>query len=139
MKNFNKHVLNVQKDENGKVVAFSISRAYWGTGDEGGVLLDSTTGKMCCLGFYSLACDIPKERIVGLSYPFEIESTSYTKSRLFQTNWLKLSKKGIKDSIARFLGEINDAEQGVNRKIATKEAKISKIFADNGITVTFVD
>lgn len=57
-----------------------IDRKQWGRGTMGGVLLDSETGLMCCLGFDALACGIPKSVITGMPSPCDIPD-NYTEKQ----------------------------------------------------------
>ncbi len=142
MKTINKNLLNVVR-EKGKVVGFDISRKFWGTGDEGGSLLDASNGKMCCLGFYSLACGAPKRGILDASYLTSIEDTIPTTQRE-TTKWLN-KRVNMKiggqttESFEGILAHVNDCETGMYKSRSRKEARIKSVFKQNGITVNFVD
>jgi len=138
-KKFTKNMLNVVR-ENGKIVGFDISRKFWGTGHDGGELLNSE-GKMCCLGFYSLACGASQNRIYGESYLSTIRA-DLPKKHIESTQWLAKetnSKLFEATNIEYLLAEVNDDTEKTYKTRSKKEARIKTIFAQNGITVNFVD
>lgn len=57
----------------GDVKKFVIERDRWLRGDEeNSRLLRPSDGKMCCLGFYGLACGLSEERILDVGEPCEL-------------------------------------------------------------------
>src|SRR6476661_11049335 len=103
LKAFDKSLLNVKTDKEGNLKAFTISRAYWGTGNDGGSLL-KPSHKMCCLGFASLACGVPKTSIFGNSFPSDV---SFQKENPTFTSFLNAVSTAEED-----LAEVNDATDG---------------------------
>lgn len=100
-----------------------IDRAKWGTGS-----LLRSDGKMCCLGFLSKACGVPNELILHSGYPYY--------------EWIK--EFGLNKE---FAAPIHSASRSTSAAIINdstvlsnevKEAKLIKLFADNGITLSFV-
>lgn len=146
MKNerFNRALLDVQKKD-GKVVAFTISRKFWGNGNNknGGRLLRVTKNgdKMCCLGFYSLACGISKKAIRGKQMPTELAPNLKQEMLLA---WLR-GNSNLKKNGSKFLNNqdwlamVNDTNFGYYKTVERKEAFIKKVFAANKIQVKFVD
>src|SRR4051812_21086419 len=81
-----KTILNIVKDEEGKVISFDIDRRFWvrGEDDEGSSLLNRS-GKMCCLGHYARACGVSKVDIYQEAFPLGV----YRKRKLpEQMRWL---------------------------------------------------
>lgn len=134
---FKKSFLNVVK-ENGKVIAFDIKRGFWGNGKnrQGGYLL-SNSGAMCCLGFYSLACGLKSDDILDACMP---EDVTRSNRQLKEMAWLnEIANKKTKFNFANTLARVNDEQSGKYKTEKAKEKRITKLFADNGIIVTFVD
>lgn len=120
----NKELLNIKLDGFGEIVAFDISRKYWGYGTNGGTLLNGE-GLMCCLGFYSLACGAKEEDMLDNEYPSDAGIVKI---------WLSQLKDGQFD-----LSAANDTEFGEYQDREAKEKRIKEIFAFNDIEVNFVD
>lgn len=125
-------LLNVVKDDKGKVVSFDIDRRYWSRGAGGSSLLNDE-GEMCCLGFYSLACGVKFDSIDYVSYPHGIRG-----KRPRQMDWLfALSPfKNDRNESEYALANLNDKEDVRN---SDRERKIKRRFARAGVTVNFVN
>ena len=118
----------------------TIDRQKWlrGEGSEDSFLLRHD-GKMCCLGFYSLACGLKPENIEGMSTVDE----AIDKNGLCQPNevaWLidrNNSKRVFNSSaIANTLMCVND---DVEVRDARREDSIAEIFAEYGVEVEFIN
>jgi hypothetical protein len=103
------------------VTEFTIDRAKWGKH----MLLDEN-GKMCCLGFLSLACGVPSDELLFTTHP---------EHKWPVNNEFKRDEFGHSTELGRILAGIND---GNNYSLSDKEDRITNIFADNGIKVTFI-
>src|SRR5687768_7332682 len=135
---FDKTLLNVKK-EKGRVVAFDINRKFWGRASTAsGSLLDVDTQLMCCLGFYGLACGLPKKRIANKCYLSDAELSERLKKEFawLTNNASPISSDEIQlsNSLEVALAQINDSEVEYKRR-DKKERLIKKFFANNGITV----
>lgn len=99
-----------------------IDRKRWlrGEGSQNSKLLRPIDGKMCCLGFYGLACGLSAEHLRNVGLPADTASC-----RLWPP-WLRDSDFECDD-----LTYLNDNDPD--------EAKIAAIFARHGVTVRFVD
>src|SRR3954467_11077611 len=81
-----KTILNIVKDEEGKVISFDIDRRFWvrGEDDEGSSLLNRKA-TMCCLGHYARACGVSKVDSYQEAFPLGV----YRRSKLpEQMRWL---------------------------------------------------
>ncbi len=111
------------REDDGIVFRFVVDRSRWGRGggEGNGTLLNSVTGKMCCLGFACLAAGHSAEEIDDMRMPSDIEPPL-------------LPRYGT--SAIALVAQINDFEgfDDVDR-----EARIIEVLADIGIAVSFVD
>lgn len=96
-----------------------IDRTKWlrGEGNSQSRLLRSGDGKMCCMGFYSLACGLKDDEIRDSPWP------DHSESRV--PDWIH----------GKGLSRLNDSEDIPD---ALREQRISKIFAKHGVEVEFV-
>jgi hypothetical protein len=114
-----------------------IDRSKWlrGEGANPSALLRSEDGKMCCLGFYGLACGAKPRDIRDVSAPADLAG------RVFP-GWLtRVDSDDGCDSIANspdaaMLMNINDE---IHMSDNQRERELSEIFARHGIDVEFVD
>jgi hypothetical protein len=104
-----------------------IDRSKWlrGEGQDESYLLRKKDGKMCCLGFYGLACGLTEEDILMKGTPEEVEVFWGPGS------WLV---SGIMD--ANELMSIND---GRHRSAKERELKIAALFSKHGVEVEFIN
>lgn len=105
-----------------KATSFTVNRNNWLRKDENSMLLRPSDGKMCCMGFYALACGATREEIEGKSALNDIDGAVYSE-------WSTLC-----DEVA---GEYNNLYT-VNDETGDEE-KITAWLAERGITVTFTD
>ena len=116
---------------------FIIDRNTWlrGEGEDQSKLLRESDGKMCCLGFYSLACGLSKEQINNQVTPIDLyDSGNKIPEGL---DWLApdnntLTKQALK------LMKINDLP-ACWISVEDREAKIIAEFASQGIQVEFIN
>jgi len=122
-----------------KVTEFTIDRSKWGRGFwfwTASKLLNSETGKMCCLGFFGLACGLTPEQIKGESAPDRgLEKHRQAWRDREAASWL-FNENG-RSADCSDLMTYNDL---LNYKSeAIREDDIARTFAKNGVTVTFID
>lgn len=107
-----------------------IDREKWLRGEESdnSFLLRKEDKKMCCLGFYALACGLDQIDICQKREPVNVCSLLSGKA-----DWLlENGSNGLMNSTyASELMCINDVDGN--------EEKITKIFADNGVEVEFIN
>lgn len=95
-------------------------------------LFDYKTKRMCCLGFASCAAGVAKTNMADQPTPSSLEIKDRNKiSKKFP--WL-LDEHGQDSAASSKLMTINDNHK---MSLPSKRAKIKKIFADNGVAVTF--
>lgn len=118
------------------VKEFTVKRSNWyrGLGSENSRLLNSE-GKMCCLGFYSLACGFKKQEIDDIESPLNILE-NYT-SKDWKTCLLNRSSIApVNTFLSMELMKIND-QYFTSDKI--REDEITRLFKQVGIKVNFED
>lgn len=129
------------------VKEFTIVRSKWARGwDTGGgstLLYNPTTERMCCLGFYGVAC--------GAVATSEAESVGIWNqgaphgSQSFWPRWLFEPTYEVKDgtlSISRELTEyyrLTEANDSLDISEEERERRVVEGFARHGIKVNFVD
>lgn len=129
-----------------KELVIDRTRWYRGQSDIKSRLLRSSDMKMCCLGFYSLACGLKEENIKNVAFPSSIRLRSmYPDSHKpvpipIEMRWLEVGPGGVLDSDHReletIIGQINDYSY-LNE--ATREQKLTELFAANNVKVTFIN
>jgi hypothetical protein len=108
----------------------TINRDKWLRGEPGeSSLLRSRDGKMCCLGFYCLACGVSEDDITDISAPSDI------RSMLDSQLWLFGSTTYAHSTDCRNLIFINDVR---TIGLADRERKIKEVFARHDVEVEFV-
>lgn len=134
-----------------------IDRAKWLRGEGSGesFLIRNTDGKMCCLGFLGLACEIPQEKLMGAKSPVSYYNGSLLDktSRAPKEDWVRLNKEveGIFGPPCTFLGEasnrfdisevcaammkVNDSNRMSD---SVREETLRDLFRSTGIQVEFV-
>lgn len=121
------------------VKKFVIERERWFRGrDNARLLVNVATdspdfGKMCCLGFFGIACGIDPEQLLGMGSPEDRKEepwSSWVLRENDETGYVEDSRS-INSLIA-----VND-----DRKIsdAARESRITELFAKHGVEVEFVD
>ena len=123
----------------------TIDRATWlrGEGDSESKLLRERDGKMCCLGFYAVACNIPRDRILDTETPALIDEEGDSRAA-----WNRADKSGdwLFDSEnepsadCEELMVINDTHFNQDNAIRDQEREkaITEIFAKHGVEVSFI-
>lgn len=115
------------------VKAFEIERSKWSRGKGNDVynyLLDAE-GKMCCLGFYALACGFSTNEIQDIESPEQVSRCNWDTflvSKGFRTD------KQTED--AATLMATNDSSKISDEE---RESIITDIFKKHNIDVTFKD
>lgn len=113
---------------------FTVRRSKWRRGgphysekNKGTTFLLNEEGYMCCLGFAcNQICRIPMEKLLNNSYPWEVANSNTT----------FVDSEGNSPDFVKKAVNINDNEKISNK---VREARLTKLFADNGIKVTFKD
>lgn len=121
------------------VKSFSIDRKTWFHGQCGSRLLCQSDNKRCCLGFYLNACGLSDAEIADKSTPLSV----FYENPNSVPDWLieQIGLAPIHTEIALHLMDVNDrtmSSAGIGYIMRTeREAKITELFAQAGITVTF--
>lgn len=121
---------------------FTIDRKKWYRGsnyysalligsNDGIDRISEDVGKMCCLGFLSLACGLSRAQIRN------VYRVDQLKVRELPHNLAFLVKsKNESSAIAKQIMSANDRSSGTNR---AREQRLTNLFAKAGITVEFVN
>lgn len=109
-----------------EITKLVIDRSRWLRGEGGGesALLRQADKKMCCLGFFGLACGVPSESMLDKGEPAAVEMDA----KSLWPPWLE-------GSVHRLI-ETNDAE---NLTDGEREMGIAAEFAAHGVEVEFID
>lgn len=120
--------MKIVKDEDGKVIEFTINRRYWLNGSNAyfGLLCDEFNNK-CCLGHYGKACGMPKKELLGKGLYNGINPIPK------QMEWL-VNENPADTLIVSNLVNANDS---LRLKVKEREEKIIELFAKKGIKVIF--
>lgn len=112
---------------------FTVRRSKWRRGGPknihtmGYTNLLNEQGFMCCLGFAcNQICRIPKKKLLGESLPDKVIGNEST----------FVDRHGVNKNFVYTAVRINDASY-INDKV--REARLKKLFKENGILVTFKD
>jgi hypothetical protein len=99
-------------------------------------LLNPDNNKMCCLGFLSRACGVPKKLILDITMPENVTFESDNAGEpIYPKNFNKKTfEKFVVDHVSHQLSEVNDSSDFTPKE---KETKIKKLFRKAGITVKF--
>lgn len=131
------------------IKSFTINRKRWlrGEGSEESCLLNTKTGKMCCLGFFAKQSKIPKNYIENVDTPCSARML-LNGTKVYSSNCKVISRpaKSIKWNTKLLSGEfhsatgdtlmdVNDDEE-ISDEI--REKKITSLFKRIGITVKFI-
>jgi len=122
----------------------TIQRSKWlrGEGPGQSYLIRRTDQKMCCLGFFGLACGLNPERMTDVGSPIGIPlmlKETYSKvwsSKVPEAKFLFSAGGGGHSESANDLMNVNDNN---NLTESDREREITAIFAKNGIEVVFTD
>lgn len=130
----------------------TVSRATWfrGQGKDGTILsaLLTNNGKRCCLGFFAQQCGIPDKALklsipdrrtghedrIYAAGPENIESEE-EKAKFPDNFWAEDNKKENAHWILTAM-QRNDVKEGSE---ADREEMLTRVFADNGHSIKFVD
>jgi hypothetical protein len=114
-----------------------IDRKTWlrGEGAAKSRLLRSSDGKMCCLGFYGISCDVPLESLRDRQSPWHV-SRAWPE----QAAWLEVPLDDSTSNPNRptpDCSELMIVNDDWNRNDAEREAEIITIFAKHDVEVEF--
>jgi hypothetical protein len=131
------------------LIPLTIDRKLWlrGEGSRYSKLLRGLDGKMCCLGFASLALGEIKETILGLGAPFALRSWENKNSAQIKAAMVvnDVDIAGYNRSAAVIISDIEPSCISEDRgtiKIDSEEQReriLTKILAKLGFSVTFVN
>lgn len=122
-----------------------IDRKKWGTGREGGSLLNTNNEKLCCLGFFCLAAGASRAQIRDTPMPVDYYSPfPVCQTESFLKEIAPLVKKRSKteyqnNRICGLLSVVNDSESKRYKNPAKREARIKELFAKVGTKVKFIN
>lgn len=139
------------------IKTLTIKRSKWlrGKGEQASSLLNSRSGKMCCLGQYAESCGIKPDQMKNLASPAEllnylggsefVENVNGTlvKTKPQNIEWktkLVMGKPTCYDNtvIASVMMSTNDDDDGEFTEEA-REQKLTRLFKRIGVKVKFVD
>jgi hypothetical protein len=105
----------------------TISRAQWlrGEGSEASYLLRESDGKMCCLGFYALACGIPQDDIIFIPAPSKIDYRLVECTHINQLVTSDLENTELCCDLMNINDRISITEERREEEIITKMATIN--------------
>ncbi len=114
----------------------TIDRRRWRTGQEGEAMtgegitvLLNDRGYMCCLGFLALAMGAKEEQIYDVSEP----------DRIAMDLPLLQKSVGVSKCNSDFAASAIQINDKIEIDATEREDKIEKLFAKNGINVTFIN
>ena len=121
-----------------------IDRTKWLRGEDDSYLLRSRDNKMCCLGFYCLACGILEEDIIGKAEPVELINEEKFSHEKIKNLIILEYEEGVdledldcdNSNVCDQLMSSND-----NRKITEneREEEIAGLFASIDVDVEFTN
>jgi len=137
------------------VKKFTIKRSKWGRGNENTAsLLNTRNGKMCCLGFYALACGFKPEDIENLTGPDSLVSalrgdgvsTKYGRNVDLRKRNIKWETKLVlleygnasPSEVCSNLMSVND-DHDMKPNDPVRENRIADLFKKIGVQVEFKD
>ena len=123
-----------------KITSFVIDRALWlrGGGAKSTSCLLNDEGKRCCLGFYGKACGLTDGMQLHTADPEQLDLASKKALGVAGASWLfqEDEYRNTNSGTTNNLIFENDSRYSTDEK---REAVITRIFAENGITVTFIN
>ncbi len=113
-----------------------IERARWlrGTGGPNSKLLDRD-GKMCCLGFFGLACGFVEADLRGVAEPSGVTCDADGEWPSWLSSLDEYERRLIDTTACGLLMGTNDDDAIDDRN---REEKLAKLFAEHGVEVEFV-
>jgi len=115
-----------------------IDRSKWARGQRpDSYLLRRRDSKMCCLGFFGLACGLTEAALVGMQEPREVAKFGKWPRWLVEEDNADPYEAIWCDSDAA--GRLIEANDEPDISEADREQCIAAIFAENGVEVEFVD
>jgi hypothetical protein len=122
-----------------KATKFTIDRSKWACGPNGstsvlGNLLRDDDGRMCCLGFYAIACGATEKEILGRG-DYEDSTIGPSTIAKLPTDLVKPLPEDtvVSSTVHDKLIRANDAKT----TRARREARIKKLFKSIGVTLRF--
>lgn len=129
-------------EEGTRAMKLTITREQWlrGNGVES-ALRRPEDGKMCCLGFFALACGMSVDEIQNFGDP----SDTVGETLLKWPQWLVRELPPEDDELYASwhntdeCGNLIEANDSKEIEEPDRERKIAALFADHGVEVEFVD
>lgn len=122
-----------------KIKAFVIDRLIWLRGERNSALLRDSDCKRCCLGIYAEACGVADGLMVSTADPAELDEASKKTLCDAGGDWLF----GEDEYSHRNSKATNDLIYANDTSMLSsepqREKNIARIFAENGVTVTFIN
>jgi hypothetical protein len=125
-----------------KITKLEINRQRWGTGNDGGKLLNPDNNKMCCLGFFCRQAGVKAGVIKGEGMPADLCDIAYggglvTKHQraIFDT---VVTSRNQNRKVTTQLATVNDstAPKFVKNPLL-RETRIKQLFGKLGVKVVF--
>jgi len=107
-----------------------IERSKWLRGGAGVVsmLLSPKSGRMCCLGFYALACGYGREDIANVVSPMRLKNPLMFSSTI-------ATERGNSDQCNKLMN-VNDEEM---LEEPQREQQLTTLFKEINVNVMFID
>lgn len=129
---------------------FEIDRSKWSRADRNAKLVRQDDGMMCCLGFFLLACGVPRESLLDVGEPQEpfaddpMLDVPTRAAFLIDTSPVVDDGDNWNDHYSRFScarrgQDLIEANDSVMLTGPEREQRIAELFAKQGVEVSFVD
>jgi hypothetical protein len=114
-----------------------IDRERWQNGSKPGrsMLLNTGNGRMCCIGFYMLACGATEAQIEDTSTPCDMWLNEIPSEARWLVNTIEVPLRNDSSACTRLVTQ-ND-NQVVTESV--REQGITEEFAKHGVEVEFID
>jgi len=121
-----------------KITSFVIDRETWDRGGLRQTALLTDDNKRCCLGFYGEACGLSDSMQLNTADPGELDEASKKTLKDAGGEWLFMQDEYCHRQSKATNDLIFENDNSVAKEEA-REQNIARIFADNGVTVTFIN
>lgn len=122
-----------------KITAFTIFRDTWDRGGKRQTSLLCYDGKRCCLGFFGQACGLADSMMLHTPDPDALDEASKKALEKVGAEWLFEEKDEYGHRQSKATDHLINANDNELFTEDARELEVARIFAENGITVTFVD
>lgn len=116
---------------------FKIDRKLWlrGEGATKSALIREADGKMCCLGFFGIACGLSVNDLMGQKQPSDVKGYPSWLMSTYTNEFDKLNHTGCSMDCHNLMS--NNDTDGIDDN--ERERRIISSFANNDVQVEFVD